>query len=740
MRAQTSEALEGVIESVVYHSKDTGYTVVRVSVPGMVQMLNAVGPFTAPVVGESVRLHGEWTKHPKFGRQFRFDRYETLRPATVEGIEKYLGSGLIRGIGPVMAKRLVRHFGEKTLDVLDAAPGRVREVDGIGPKRADRLAQAWLEQKAIQNVMLFLQSHGVSATYAVRIYRTYGDGAIRVLEENPYRLAQDIWGIGFRTADRIARALGIEQNAPARLAAGLEHVLHQAIDDGHVFLPRDWLLERATEMLEVRPDDTRQALERCLGEKERLAAEVGTDGIEAIFLAHMLWTEREVAGRLKSLMAARPHRAPTPKQTLAWLARTKDKRGVELSEQQTQVVIEALRQPVLVITGGPGTGKTTVTRTIVEACDALNKRMALASPTGRAAKRLAEVTGRPAKTIHRLLVVDPKTFRFKHGADNPLEVDFLIVDEASMLEVALARDLFRALPDGCQLVLVGDADQLPAVGAGNVLGDMIRSGAVPVCRLTHIFRQAAQSMIVQSAHRVHRGEFPAMVQSPKHRGQNCVFVEEDDVEKIVGRVVKLVTETLPRQGFKPQDIQIIAPLHRGPAGVSNLNDVLQERLNPRQSGRYEVRRGGRLLRVGDRVLQLVNDYDKNVFNGDIGVVSGLDLTQQLLRIAFPDCLVHYDFSEIDQLQLAYAMTVHKSQGSEYEAVVLVLHRSQYIMLQRNLLYTGLTRARKMLAIVGDQRGLWRAVRNDRQARRWSRLSARLAGHLPDGRPQTEFAL
>ncbi len=739
MQTETTEPLEGVIESVVYHSKDTGYSVLRISVPGMVQMLNAVGPFTAPVVGESVRLHGEWTKHPKFGMQFRFNRYETLRPATVQGIEKYLGSGLIRGIGPVMAKRLVRHFGERTLDVLDAQPDRVREVDGIGPKRAGMLAEAWREQKAIQNVMLFLQSHGVSANFAVKIYRAYGDAAIRVLEENPYRLARDVWGIGFRTADRIARSLGIEQNAPARLEAGLEHVLYQAMDDGHVFLPKEWLLQRAAEVLEVSEDDTRQALQRCLEEKDRLDVEADAEGLEGVFLSHMLWTEREVAGRLKALMSVAPSRPPTPRQTLAWLARTRNKRGVELSEQQTQVAVEALRQPVLVITGGPGTGKTTVTRTIVEACDALGKRLALASPTGRAAKRLAEVTGRPAKTIHRLLVVDPKTFRFKHGPDNLLEIDFLIVDEASMLEVALARDLLRALPDACQLVLVGDADQLPAVGPGNVLGDVIRSGAIPVCRLTHVFRQAAQSMIVQSAHRVHRGQFPVTVPESKHRGQNCVFIEEEEVEDIVGRVVKLVTQTLPRQGFKPQDIQVIAPLHRGAAGVSKLNDVLQETLNPRQQGRYEVRRGGRMLRVGDRVLQLVNDYDKNVFNGDIGIVSGLDLTQQLLRVAFPECLVLYDFPEIDQLQLAYAMTVHKSQGSEYEAVVMVLHRSQYVMLQRNLLYTGLTRARKMLVIVGDRRGLWTAVRNDRQARRWSRLAARTAGNLPDSRPQTELA-
>ncbi len=729
------EPLEGVIEGITYHSEDSGFTVCRLSVPGMMQMVTAVGPFNAPNVGESVRLHGEWTKHPKFGMQFRFERYETLRPASVQAIEKYLGSGLIRGIGPVMAKRLVRHFREATLDILDAQPDRVREVEGIGPKRAGMLTRAWQEQKAIQNVMLFLQGHNVSASYAVKIYRTYGDDAVRIVEQNPYRLARDVWGIGFKTADRIARSVGIAQDAPTRLAAGLEYVLHEAADDGHVFLPREVLVERAAEVLEVGEVVVTEALARSLAD-ESLREEVA-EGVPGVFLPRMLFTEQEVARRLKDLMSEPPVRAPSPAHTEAWLARTQPKRGVELSDQQKQAVIQALRQPVLVI---PGTGKTTITRTVVEACEALKKHLALCSPTGRAAKRLTEVTGRPAKTIHRLLVVDPQTFRFKHGPNNPLDIDFLIVDEVSMLEVALARDLLRALPPRCQVVLVGDADQLPAVGPGNVLGDIIRSRAVPVIRLTQIFRQAAQSMIVQSAHRVHRGEFPLAMPEAKWHGENCAFIEEGDSDRIAGRVVKLVTETLPGFGFPPQDVQVIAPLHRGAAGVSQLNDVLQETLNPPQPGHFELRRGGRLIRVGDRVLQLVNDYDKMVFNGDIGTVTGLDPVQQLMRVAFPEALVVYDFPELDQLQLAYALTVHKSQGSEYPAVILVLHRSQYIMLQRNLLYTGLTRARRMLVIVGDRPAIYRAINNDRQAMRWSRLADRLAGRLPDDRPQQELPL
>jgi exodeoxyribonuclease V alpha subunit len=728
------EALEGVIEGIVYHGADTGFTVCRVSVPGMLRPATAVGPFTAPVVGESVRLHGEWSRHPKFGMQFRFERYETLRPATVQAIEKYLGSGMIRGIGPVMAKRLVRHFREQTLDVLDSEPHRIREVAGIGPKRAETLLAAWQEQKAIQNVMLFLQGHAVSAAYAVRIYRHYGDDAVRLVEDDPYRLARDIRGIGFKTADRIAAAVGIAADSPKRLAAGLEYVLLEATDEGHTYLPQDRLLEQATEVLEVGADVVQVALTECLSrpdEDRRLELEIGADGIPGVFVGRLLRTERDLAAHLKRLLGAPPLRPPAREHTLAWLSRTQAKRGLELSEQQVDAVVEALRRPLLVITGGPGTGKTTITRTIVEACEALGKRLALASPTGRAAKRLTEVTGRPATTIHRLLVVDPMTFRFKHNEGNPLETDFLIVDEVSMLEVALARDLLRAVPTHCQVVLVGDADQLPAVGAGNVLGDLIRSRTVPVQRLTQVFRQAAQSMIIRSAHSVNQGEFPITVPEAKWRQENAVFVEEDDIERLAEGVTRMVTEGLPRRGYLPHDVQVIAPLYRGEAGVTRLNERLQERLNPPATGRPEVRRNGRLLRVGDRVLQTTNDYDKNVFNGDIGVVSGIDAVQQLVRVAFPESLVQYDFSEIDCLQLAYALTVHKSQGSEYPVVVLVMHRSHYVMLQRNLLYTGLTRARKLLLIMGDRKALWRAVRNDMIAQRWSRLADRLAGRLPD---------
>jgi exodeoxyribonuclease V alpha subunit len=742
-RTTPLETIEGIIETITYHGEDTGFTVCRISVPGMVQMATAVGPFTSPVVGESVRLHGEWTKHPKFGMQFRFERYETLRPATVEAIEKYLGSGLIRGIGAVMAKRLVRHFREHTLDVLDSEPERVREVPGIGPTRSARLAESWREQKAIQNVMLFLQGHAVSAAYAVRVYRHYGDAAIRLVEEDPYRLARDIWGIGFKTADRIARSLDIAADSIKRLSAGLEHVLLQAMDDGHTYLPREVLIARAAEVLEVGTDVVEGALAECLAADEserRLEEETGPDGVVAVFTRRLHRIEMDLAAHIKRIMAAAPDRAPARVHTLGWLERTAPKRGMDLSEQQVEAVVEALRRPMLVITGGPGTGKTTITRTIVEAAEALNRRLALASPTGRAAKRLAEVTGRPATTIHRLLGVDPQTFRFKHNETEPLKIDFLIVDEASMLEVTLARDLLRAVPDRCQVVLVGDVDQLPAVGAGNVLGDVIRSGAVPVIRLTEIFRQAAQSMIVQSAHRVNRGGFPVVVSADEWRDHNCVFIEEEDIEALAQRVVDMVTDVLPRRGCRREDIQMIAPIYRGAAGVSRLNDLLQERLNPPAPSKAEMRRGGRMMRVGDRVLQLVNDYDKNVFNGDMGVVSGMDTVQQLLRVAFPESLVHYDFSETDRLQLAYALTVHKSQGSEYEVVVLVLHRSQYVMLQRNLLYTGLTRARRLLIIMGDRKALWTAVRNDRMMLRWSRLADRLAGRLSDGDPHLRLPL
>ena len=590
------EALDGVIERVVYHGEGTGFSVLSLALPGRLDTITAVGSAVAPVVGESVRLHGEWVRHPKFGPQFRFERCETVRPATAQAVEKYLGSGLVRGLGRVMAKRLVAHFGAETLDVLDRAPARLREVPGIGPVRAQRLQAAWAEQKAIQQVMLFLQGHGVSASFAVRIYREYGDEAIRVVEQNPYRLARDIWGIGFRTADRIAASLGIARDAAVRLDAGLEYVLLQATDDGHVFLLQEELLRQATETLGVPAEAVLERLAAVLAE-QRVVAEAAGDGAMAIYLPHLLRLEQRVAARLRRLLTAPPPNAPTRAQTLHWLQRTAPQRGLALSEQQAEAVVEALREPALVITGGPGTGKTTVTRTIVAGLEALKKTVLLASPTGRAAKRLSEVTGRPARTIHRLLEYDPRTHGFKRDAHSPLEADAVIVDEASMLELSLAASLLEAVRDSTQVVFVGDVDQLPSVGAGNVLADAIRSGALPVRRLTEVFRQAAQSRIVRSAHRVHRGHFPDALRTdpvaptvlsgpPSAEGllADCFLLEESDPEALAGRVVALVATDLPELGFPPTQTQVLSPLHRGPLGVGRLNELLQRAVNPARPG------------------------------------------------------------------------------------------------------------------------------------------------------------
>ena len=741
---QRLETLEGVIERVVYHGGDTGFSVLSLSLPARLEPVNAVGSAAAPVAGESVRLHGHWMRHPKFGPQFRFERCETVRPATAQAVEKYLGSGLVRGIGRVMAKRLVARFGAETLDVLDGAPARLREVPGIGPIRAGRLQAAWAEQKAIQGVMLFLQWHGVSASFAVRIYRQYGDEAIRVVEENPYRLARDIWGIGFRTADRIAASLGIARDAAVRLDAGLEYVLLEATDEGHVFLLQEELLRQATETLEVPEAAVAERLAAVLAE-QRVVAEAAADGATAIYLPHLLRLEQRVASRLRRLLTAPPAQAPTREQTLRWLQRTAPQRGLALSEQQAEAVVDALREAVLVITGGPGTGKTTVTRTIVAGLEALKKTVLLASPTGRAAKRLSEVTGRPAKTIHRLLEYDPQTHGFKRDAQSPLEADAVIVDEASMLELSLAASLLDAVRDGTQLIVVGDVDQLPSVGAGNVLADAIRSGALPVCRLTEVFRQAAQSRIVRSAHLVHGGRFPDALRGdrvgptvlsgpPTAEGllPDCFLLEESDPEALARRVVALVATDLPELGFPPTQTQVLSPLHRGPLGVGRLNELLQRAVNPARAGQAEFPFRAQTFRVGDRVLQQVNNYDKGVFNGDIGVVSAIQPEEQSLVVAFPEVLVSYDPADLDQLHLAYALSIHKSQGSEYEAAVVVMHSSHYIMLQRNLLYTALTRAKRLAVLIGEQKAIWRAVRNDRQTERRSRLAARLRGDLSDG--------
>ncbi len=732
------ERVEGVIERVTYHNEETGYSVLRLAVEGSRDLVTAVGGFSNPVAGESVRMFGRWTHHREFGRQLQVERYETTRPATAAAIEKYLGSGLVKGVGPVFAKRIVGLFGLDTLDVIEQEPRKLRRVPGIGEKRIERIKSAWAEQKAIREVMLFLQGHGVSATFAVKIYKTYGDESIQVVETDPYRLAKDIWGIGFKTADKIAQNLGFAPDSEPRLRAGLLYTLSEATDYGHLYLPEDVLISKAAEILAVDGDVLPPVLEKMIQEADLIQDVLteGEPGMEAeqdasaakrvaVYHPALYHTEVGLANRVRRLaQAALAERAAEDKVS-AWLEYQASARGLELSEEQRQAVSLALNSRFLVLTGGPGTGKTTVTNLICNAFEARRKQIVLASPTGRAAKRLSEVTGRAAQTVHRLLKFQPGPQGFEHNEENPLECDVLIADEVSMLDAVLAHNLVKAVPPHAQVVFVGDPDQLPSVGAGNVLGDLITSGSVPVCRLTQVFRQAARSLIVTNAHRVNRGEYPQLVPPQQREDKDCLFIEVEGSEAASEQVVKLATRSLPRLGYAPGDIQVLSPTHRGEAGVGHLNDLLQQAWNPPDERKAELLRGSRRYRVGDRVIQLVNNYDKQVYNGDIGIVKAIDPVEQSFTIAFPDAEVSYDFADYDQVQLAYCLSVHKSQGSEYPAVILVLTSAHYMMLQRNLLYTALTRARKLCLIVGEKRAIARAVRNDKATRRFSRLAERL---------------
>jgi exodeoxyribonuclease V alpha subunit len=730
--------LEGVIERVTYHAEETGYTVARLSVEGERDLITIVGGMGNPVPGESIRIYGRWTTHREYGRQFEVERYDTVRPATAAAIEKYLGSGLIRGIGPIRAKKIVEKFGVETLDVIEQSPRKLLRVDGIGEKRLEQIKRAWAEQKAIREVMLFLQGHGVSATYAVKIYKTYGDESIKVVETDPYRLAKDIWGIGFKTADRIAQNMGFAPDSAPRLRAGLLYTLSQATDYGHLYLPEPVLIKQAAEILGVEPERLPPVLEQMAQEQEVIAEESETAAEDSsderetqiqdprcIYHPALYHTEIGLANRLRRLVQNPPPDRASEDKVDAWLKYQTGAMGIELSEEQKQAIYRALTNRFLILTGGPGVGKTLVTNLICKAFDARRKRILLASPTGRAAKRLSEVTGRSAQTIHRLLKFDPATRGFQHNEENPLPCDVLIADEVSMLDAVMAHNLLKSVPEDAQVIFVGDVDQLPSVGAGNVLGDLIDSGVVPVCRLTQVFRQAAQSLIVTNAHRINRGEFPLLIPPKEREGKDCLFVEVEDSKAAAEMVITLATRSLPRLGFPPGDIQVLSPMHRGEAGVGHLNERLQDAWNPPDERKAELIRGARRFRVGDRVIQLVNNYDKQVFNGDIGVITRIDHTEQMLAVEFPEAEVEYDFADYDELQLAFALSTHKAQGSEYPAVILVLTSAHYMMLQRNLLYTALTRARRMCVLVGEKRAIGRAVKNDKATRRFTRLAQRL---------------
>ena len=717
-----SHTLTGSVDRVTYHNEDNGYSVLRLHVAGMADPVTVIGNFSTITPGEHLRLSGWWTMHPQYGEQFKSVSYEVVRPATIAGIQKYLGSGLIKGVGPVTARRIVEHFGERTLDIIEHDISRLNEVKGIARKRVELIQHAWEEQRAIKQVMLFLQSHGVSTHFAVKIYKQYGQDAIGVVEQTPYRLASEVFGIGFRTADQIARHLGLPIDAPERLQAGLRYVLMEAGDEGHCYLPQNELLERATKVLELpNPEDLPKlaAISAQMIAEDQLKQEPAAED-HAIYLPAFWQAEHSVAKRLRMLLD-RPVKADRER-IHDWLGRYTEKRGLELSAEQRQAILEAGSRRALILTGGPGTGKTTTLRAMVQLFQSMGKRVLLASPTGRAAQRLAEVAGREAKTIHRLLEFDPSQMAFRRREDNPLEADVVIIDEASMIDLLLANNLLKAVAPTAQLVLVGDVDQLPSVGPGKVLQDLIKSEAVPVARLTQVFRQAAESMIIQNAHRINRGEFPRLI-APGTEKSDCYFIEMDDPAEIVNLLVKSVVTSLPnRFGYDPRrDIQVLTPMNRGQVGTNALNTVLQEALNPPRPGRHELNRGSRALRVGDKVIQRVNNYKLEVFNGDLGTIEAMDLEDQLVVVRFADRLVTYDYADLMELAHGYCVTVHKSQGSEYPAVVLPLHTSHFLMLSRNLLYTALTRAKKTVVMIGSVKALAIAMHASEAMHRYTRL-------------------
>jgi exodeoxyribonuclease V alpha subunit len=722
--------LDAVLERFTFVNEETGYTIARVAAERSgSDLLTVVGALLGAQVGESLRLTGRWTSHPKYGRQFEVHSYTTVLPATIQGIRRYLGSGLIKGIGPKMAERMVDHFGTEILRVIEEEPGRLVEVHGLGPKRSKLIADAWEEQKSIKEVMVFLQGHGVSTSLAVRIYKQYRDESIRVVREEPYRLAADVWGIGFKTADTIARAVGIPHDSPERIKAGLQYTLSEAADDGHCYLPEPNLIIEAVKILDV----DRELVGPCLD--ELVAAEgvvretvpLAEGEVAGVYLVPFHRAERSVASGLLELLHAGQDRLPAfrdvgwPK-ALAWL---RDHTGHELAPEQEEAVRLALTAKVAVLTGGPGCGKSFTVRSIVELAKAKQAKVVLVAPTGRAAKRLAELTGHEAATVHRLLQLQPGGDA-KYDRDNPLDADLVVVDETSMVDVILANKLVKAVPRGAHLLLVGDVDQLPSVGAGEVLRDLLAAEAIPRVRLTKIFRQAQQSGIVVNAHRINAGRPPQTQGFPDFFLFPC-----EDTEATAELTVDIVARRIPRKfGLNPRrDIQVLAPMHRGPAGAGNLNILLQEALTPHREGMPERRYGGRMFRVGDKVTQLRNNYDKGaagIFNGTVGVVTGLSLEDQSLTVLTDeDESVDYDFAELDELAHAYAMTIHRSQGSEYPAVVIPLTTSSWMMLQRNLLYTAVTRAKQLVVLAGSRRALAAAVRTAGAGRRHTALDHRL---------------
>jgi exodeoxyribonuclease V alpha subunit len=733
--------LEGVLERITYANEETGYTVARMATERTgLDLLTVVGPLLGAQVGESLRLTGRWSSHPRYGKQFEVHSFTTVLPATIQGIRRYLGSGLIKGIGPMMAERMVAHFGTDILSIIEEQPARLVEVHGLGPKRTQRIADAWEEQKAIKEVMVFLSGIGVSTSLAVRIYKAYADDSISVVRGEPYRLASEVWGIGFKTADTIAQAVGIPHDSPDRIKAGLQYTLSEAADNGHCYLPEPDLTSEAAKILQL----DQELIAPCL---EELVAEEGVvyeplppsndarRGVAAVYLVPFHRAERSLAAGLFDLLNSSHERLPAFaevdwQKALGWL---RSRTGQDLAAGQQEAVKLALTSKVAVLTGGPGCGKSFTVRSVVELAIAKKATIVLVAPTGRAAKRLAELTGHEASTVHRLLELQPGG-EPKYDRDNPLDADLVVVDEGSMMDVILANKLIKATPEGAHLLLVGDVDQLPSVGAGEVLRDLLAAERIPRVRLTHIFRQAQQSGIVVNAHRINHGQPPQLTGFPDFYWFGCDPAEDSGLhpaEETAKLLVDIVARRIPAKfRLHPvRDVQVLTPMHRGPAGAGNLNALLQDALTPQRDGTPEKRYGDRIFRVGDKVTQLRNNYNKGkagIFNGTVATITGLSLEEQTVTVLTDeDEHVDYEFAELDELAHAYATTIHRSQGSEYPAVVIPLTTSSWMMLQRNLLYTGITRAKQLIVLVGSRRALAQAVRTPGAGRRHTALTHRL---------------
>ncbi|MBI4767085.1 MAG: ATP-dependent RecD-like DNA helicase [Deltaproteobacteria bacterium] len=720
MNSKTLITLEGSIERISFYNEENHFTIARLKIKGEKDTIPIIGQLFSVTPGEVLKISGYFEQHPKYGRQIRIESYESLIPATLPGIEKYLGSGLVRGIGPEMAKRIVKRFGLSTLEIIEQDIRQLSKVEGVGPKRIAQIKEAWKEQKEIRRIMIFLQGYGVSTGLATKIFKTYGQQAVARIQENPYGLAADIFGVGFLTADRIAQKMGMEKDAPARLQAGLTYILQQKSEEGQVCLPEEELMAETSRQLEVDPDQLQPVL-KTLVQKKQLRTRQGETGRVYIFLPYLDLSEEGISQRMGILLQNKPK---IDGRTEAIIARVEKTFRLTLSGQQKEAVRKALSQKLLIITGGPGTGKTTIVRSILEIFKQLDRKCILMAPTGRAAKRLSEVTHYPATTIHRGLGYNPKMGGFQKDEGHPLPADLVVIDEASMVDTYLMFNLLRAVPDQAVLILVGDVFQLPSVGPGNVLSDFIQSEKVPVVQLNRIFRQGEGSLIVVNAHRIHQGDLPILAKEDGNREQDFYFLEQEEPEKAARWILELVQDKLPkRYGLDPlQDIQVLTPMYKGVVGAENLNLFLQQHLNkdPRS-----VQRGTRLFKVGDKVMQLRNNYDKDVFNGDIGRLAKIDQENQEVLVNFDGRFVVYDFAELDDLVLAYAISVHKSQGNEYPAVILPVMIQHFILLQRNLIYTAVTRAKKVVVLVGTKKALAIGIKNNKPQLRYSFLKERL---------------